>query len=125
FKLSTWAIDNRMTVYVIILILLIGGSMSYFSMPRESFPEIIETKIYVSTLNPGNSAEDIEKFITEPLEEEFKNISNVREITSQTVQDYSTILVEFEEDVPISVAKQRVKDKIDQVKADVTWPTLS
>ena len=125
FKLSTWAIDNRMTIYVIILIVMVGGSMAYFSMPRESFPEIVETKIYVSTLNPGNSAEDIEKFITEPLEEEFKDISDVREITSQTLQDYSTILVEFEEDVPIAKAKQRVKDKIDQVKTDVTWPTLS
>ncbi|CAH8281327.1 multidrug efflux pump subunit AcrB [Mariniflexile fucanivorans] len=125
FKLSSWAIDNKMTVFVIIAILLVGGSMSYLSMPRETFPEIIETKIYVSTVNPGNSAEDIEKFVTEPLEEEFKNISDVREITSQTLQDYSTILVEFDENISIAEAKQRVKDKIDQVKANVTWPTLS
>lgn len=125
FSISSWAIENRMTVFVIIAILLVGGAMSYLSMPRETFPEIIETKIYVSTLNPGNSAEDIEKFVTEPLEEEFKNISDVREITSQTVQDYSTILVEFDENISISEAKQRVKDKIDQVKANVTWPTLS
>lgn len=125
FKLSSWAIDNRMTVFVIIAILLVGGAMSYLSMPRETFPEIIETKIYVSTVNPGNSAEDIEKFVTEPLEEEFKNISDVREITSQTLQDYSTILVEFDENIGIAEAKQRVKDKIDQVKANVTWPTLS
>lgn len=125
FKLSSWAIDNQMTVYVIILILLIGGALSYVSMPRETFPEIIETKIYIGTVNPGNSAEDIEKFVTEPLEEEFKNISDVREITSQTLQDYSTILVEFEETVSIADAKQRVKDKIDQVKSKTTWPTLS
>ena len=125
FKLSSWAIDNKMTVFVIIAILLVGGSMAYLSMPRETFPEIIETKIYVSTVNPGNSAEDIEKFITEPLEEEFKNISDVREITPQTLQDYSTILVEFDEKISIAEAKQRVKDKIDQVKTKVTWPTLS
>ncbi|WP_372757669.1 efflux RND transporter permease subunit [Mariniflexile sp.] len=125
FKISSWAIENRMTVFVIIAILLVGGAMSYLSMPRETFPEIIETKIYVSTVNPGNSAEDIEKFVTEPLEEEFKNISDVREITSQTLQDYSTILVEFDEKISIAEAKQRVKDKIDQVKANVTWPTLS
>ena len=61
-----------MTVYVIIAIVLLGGLLSYYSMPREAFPEIVETKIYVSSVNPGNSAEDVEKFITEPLEEEFK-----------------------------------------------------
>jgi multidrug efflux pump len=124
FSISSWAIDNKMTVYVIISIILFLGVFSYYTMPRESFPEIIETKIYVSSVNPGNSAEDVEKFITEPLEEEFNNIGGVREISSTTLQDYSIVIVEFEEDVEIPVAKQRVKDKVDQVKAETTWPTL-
>lgn len=124
FSISSWAIENKMTVYVIIAIILFLGVFSYYTMPRESFPEIIETKIYVSSVNPGNSAEDVEKFITEPLEEEFNNIGGVREISSTTLQDYSMVIVEFEEDVEIPVAKQRVKDKVDQVKAETTWPTL-
>lgn len=124
FKLSSWAIDNRMTVYVIIAIIFVGGLMSYYSMPRESFPEIIETKIYVSSVNPGNSAEDIEKFITEPLEEEFNNIAGVQDISSTTLQDYSLVIVEFDEDISVDAAKQKVKDKVDQEKAATTWPTL-
>ncbi len=125
FKISSWAIDNKMTVYVVMTIILVLGAISYYSMPREAFPEIIETKIYVSSVNPGNSAEDVEKFITEPLEEEFKNVAGVKEITSTTLQDYSIIIVEFEETVETPVAKQLVKDKVDQVKAETTWPTLS
>ncbi len=124
FKLSSWAIGNKMTVYVIIAIIMIGGLMSYYSMPREAFPEIIKTKIYVSSVNPGNSAEDVEKFITEPLEEEFNDISGVKEITSTTLQDYSIVIVEFEEDEVVELAKQKVKDKVDMVKAETTWPTL-
>ncbi|MHA6278759.1 efflux RND transporter permease subunit [Salinimicrobium sp. CAU 1759] len=124
FKLSSWAIDNRMTVYVIIAIIFVGGLMSYYSMPRESFPEIIETKIYVSSVNPGNSAQDIEKFITEPLEEEFNNIAGVQDISSTTLQDYSLVIVEFDEDISVDAAKQKVKDKVDQEKAATTWPTL-
>jgi multidrug efflux pump subunit AcrB len=124
FGLSSWAIDNSTTVFVIIAILLVGGIFSYNIMPRETFPEIEETKIYVSSINPGNSAEDVERFITEPLEEEFKDISGVREITSTSVQDYSMVLVEFNEDVAVPVAKQRVKDKVDQAKSATTWPTL-
>ncbi|WP_417884793.1 efflux RND transporter permease subunit [Zunongwangia sp.] len=124
FKISSWAIDNKMTVYVIIGIIMIAGLLSYYGMPREAFPEIVETKIYVSSVNPGNSAEDVEKFITEPLEEEFNDIGSVKEITSTTLQDYSIVIVEFEEDVSVDVAKNKVKDKVDLVKAETTWPTL-
>ena len=124
FAISTWAINNKMTVYVITAILLVGGLISYYSMPRESFPEIIETKIYVSSINPGNSAEDVEKLITKPLEEEFNNISGVTKITSNTLEDYSMILVEFDEDISVEDAKQKVKDKVDRVKSDTEWPTI-
>lgn len=124
FSLSTWAINNKMTVYIIMIIILFMGVFAYYSMPREAFPEIVETKIYVSSVNPGNSAEDVEKFITQPLEEEFKNVSGVKEITSTTLQDYSIIVVEFEEDIAVSVAKQSIKDKVDQTKAETTWPVL-
>lgn len=124
FKLSSWAIENRMTVYVIIAIILVGGLMSYYSMPRESFPEVVETKIYVSSINPGNSAEDVEKFITEPLEQEFNSIAGVNDISSTTFQDYSLVIVEFDEDISVDAAKQKVKDKVDQQKAATTWPTL-
>lgn len=125
FSISSWAIDNKMTVYVIVSIILFLGAFAYYSMPREAFPEIIETKIYVSSINPGNSAEDVEKFITEPLEEEFRSVAGVKEITSTTLQDYSTIIVEFEETVEIPIAKQLIKDKVDQVKAETTWPVLT
>lgn len=124
FGISTWAINNKMTVYVITAIILLGGLISYYSMPREAFPEIIETKIYISSINPGNAAEDVEKLITKPLEEEFNNISGVTKITSNTLQDYSMILVEFDEDVTVDAAKQKVKDKVDLVKSETNWPTL-
>jgi len=52
FKLSSWAIDNSTTVFVIIAILIVGGILSYNMMPRETFPEVEETKIYVSAINP-------------------------------------------------------------------------
>ena len=124
FKLSSLAIENRMTVYVLIAIILFLGVYAFFTTPREAFPEIVQTNIYISSVNPGNSAEDVEKFITEPLEEEFNDVAGVKEITSTTLQDYSMVVVEFEDDVEIPVAKQRIKDKVDQVKAEATWPTL-
>ncbi len=124
FSLSSWAINNRSTVYVIIAIFLIGGFKAYTSMPKENFPETNVATVYVSTVNPGNSVEDIEKFITEPLEDEISNISGVDKIKSTSLQDFSTIEVVFEDDVDPEIAKRRVKDKIDVVKAKSDWPTM-
>lgn len=124
FGLSSWSIDNRKTAFVIIAIILIGGLMSYSSLPRESFPEIIESKVYVSSIYPGNSAEDVEKLITKPLEEAFDDITGVTKITSTSLQDYSSIQVEFQEDITPDEAKVKIKDKIDNVKAQQDWPTI-
>ena len=77
FRLASWAIDNPSVIYVMIAIFFVMGLSAYFSMPREDFPEVEETKIYVSTPYPGNTAEDIERLITDPLEERLKNISNL------------------------------------------------
>ena len=93
FKLSSWAIANSTTMYVAIFLILVLGISAYFNMPREDFPEIKETKIYVSTLYPGNTAEDIEKLITDPLEDQLKGLSGVIEITSTSQEDYSMIIV--------------------------------
>lgn len=125
FKLSSWAIDNSSVIYVMIAIFLLVGLNSYFAMPRENFPEIKETKIYVSTPYPGNTAEDIERLITDPLEDELKNVSNLVEITSTSQEDYSIITVEFDEEISVEAAKQRVKDKVDGEKANEDWPLFN
>ncbi len=125
FRLSSWAIDNPSVIYVMIVIFFLIGLSSYFSMPREDFPEVKETKIYVSTLYPGNTAEDIERLITDPLEDRLKNVSNLVEITSTSQEDYSMIVVEFDEDISVENAKQKVKDEVDGEKAGEDWPIFN
>ncbi|WP_350289309.1 efflux RND transporter permease subunit [uncultured Croceitalea sp.] len=125
FKLSSWAIDNKTTMYVLIALILFLGASAYFSMPRENFPEIKETKIYISSIYPGNTAEDIEKLITDPLEDELKTVSNVVEITSTSQEDYSMIVVEFDESIAVEAAKQKVKDEVDSKTSGEDWPTFN
>ena len=122
--ISSWAVDNRTTVYVITFIIVVLGIFSFFSMPRESFPEVVQNNIYISSIYPGNSAEDVEKVVTKELEDKFKNVSGVNKVTSNTFQDYSLIIVEFDEKVKIAEAKQRIKDEVDKAKGDQDWPTL-
>ncbi|MCX6183887.1 MAG: efflux RND transporter permease subunit [Flavobacterium sp.] len=124
FGISTWAINNRVTVYIVTLLIVVTGVIAYVTMPREDFPEIIENKIYISSVFPGNSAEDVEKLVVKPLEKEIKNISGVEKITSSSFQDYGMIIVEFADKVTIDVAKTKIKDKVDVVKSDPDWPNL-
>lgn len=125
FKLSSWAIDNKTTIYVVIAIILFLGAGAYSSMPRETFPEIKETKIYISTPYPGNTAEDIERLIVDPLEDRLKNISNVVEIISTSQEDYGIITVEFDENITVEEAKTKVKDEVDVEKSSEDWPTFN
>ncbi|MEX0290903.1 MAG: efflux RND transporter permease subunit [Flavobacteriaceae bacterium] len=125
FRLSSWAIDNSSVIYVMIAIFLFIGISSYFSMPREEFPEAVETKIYVSTIYPGNTAEDMERLITDPLEERLKNVSNFVEMTSTSQEDYAMVVVEFDENITVENAKQEVKDEVDAEKAGEDWPIFN
>ncbi len=124
FGISNWAVENRVTVYILTFIIVIMGVTAYITMPREDFPEVIENKIYISSVFPGNSSEDVEKLVTKPLEKEIKNISGVNKITSSSFQDYGMIIAEFDDDVTIEQAKQKIKDKVDNAKSDTDWPNL-
>ena len=124
FSISSWAVDNRVTVYIFTILIVITGVIAYVTMPREDFPEIIENKVYISSVFPGNSAEDVEKLIVKPLEKEIKNISGVEKVTGSSFQDYGMMVVEFNDKVTIEAAKQKVKDKVDNAKADTNWPNL-
>ncbi len=125
FGLSSWAIDNPSVIYVMIAIFLWIGYQGYQAMPREDFPEIVETKVYISTPYPGNTAEDVERLITDPLEDRLKNVSNVVEVTSTSQEDYSIITVEFDEEISVESAKLKVKDEVDGEKASEDWPTFN
>ena len=123
FKLSTWSIHNKMTVFVLIGMIFIAGIFSYQSMPREAFPEIVVPQIFVSTPYPGNSALDIEKLITRPLEKEINGISGVDEIISTSIEGYSSIQVKFDFSMSPTEALRKVKDKVDAAKSDKDFPT--
>ncbi|MBI1222486.1 MAG: AcrB/AcrD/AcrF family protein [Bacteroidetes bacterium] len=119
FRLSSFSIDNKTSVYVLGFIVLLVGLISYNTMPKESFPEIKQPTIYVGTPYPGNSPVDMENLVTRPIEKEIKSLKGVKKFTSTSIQDYSTIIVEFELDVDVTKALQDVKDAVDKSKVDL------
>ncbi|HEY6160553.1 MAG TPA: efflux RND transporter permease subunit [Bacteroidia bacterium] len=119
FFASSWAINNRTTIFVLTFVIALWGLYTYNNIPKESFPEITIPKIFISTVYPGTSPANMENLVTKPLEKRMKSIAGVKKITSNSYQDYSIITVEFNTDVKIPLAKQRVKDEVDKTKPDL------
>lgn len=119
FKPSSWAIDNKITVYILTIIISIVGVMSYIGLPKESFPDITVPTIFINTVNAGNSPTNIENTITKPIEKKLKSVSGIKKVTSTSLQDVSVIVVEFNTDVNADKAKMKVKDAVDEARTDL------
>ncbi|MBK9477254.1 MAG: efflux RND transporter permease subunit [Bacteroidetes bacterium] len=119
FKPTTWSINNKTSIFVMTIIITLAGIMSYNSLPKEKFPDIVIPTIYVSTVNFGTSPKDMENLITKPLEKQIKAISGVKKLTSNSIQDFSNVIVEFNTDVSVPLAKQKVKDAVDKARTDL------
>jgi multidrug efflux pump len=119
FGLTSLSLRNSTSVMIITLLITLGGMLAYSTMPKELFPEIVMPQIYVRTVYPGNSPVDIENLITRPLEKEIKPVKGINKLTSTSVQDNSIIMVEFNTDVEVKDALQKVKDAVDRANSEL------
>ena len=122
FKLSTWAVNNRKSVYLITFIIFFGGLFAYDGMPRENFPELQIPEIYVGIAYPGNSPELIADKIADPIEKELNSIKNIDEISSNSVNGFVTIKSKFNFNVTAKEALQNVKDAVDKARSKKEFP---
>ena len=124
FKLTSWSIDNRTTIFIITILITLSGIMAYMSIPKEQFPDVTVPQIFVTTIYPGASPLDMEQLVTKPIEKQLKGLSGVKKITSSSVQDFSNIIVEFNTDLDVAQCKQKVKDGVDKAKRDLPTDLL-
>lgn len=119
FPITAWAVENKVTIYVLVVIISILGVVTYLRLPKEQFPDIVLPTILVTTINAGTSPVDIESLISRPIEKQIKSIADVKKVTSSSIQDVSIVVVEFTTDVEPTVAKQRVTDAVDRARSDL------
>ncbi|HTE31601.1 MAG TPA: efflux RND transporter permease subunit [Chryseolinea sp.] len=119
FGPTSWSIDNKVAIYVATAFICIAGIMTYNSLPKENFPEVVFPMIYVSTLYPGAAPKDVENLISKQIEKEVKSINGVKKVTSNSVQDFSNVIIEFETDVEVKEAKREVQEAVDRAKPEL------
>jgi multidrug efflux pump len=119
FSLSSLAVDNGTSVFIITLMIMIFGIQSYQNMPKEQFPEVDWPTVYINTPYFGNSAADIENLVTRPIEKELQSITGIKDFNSTSIQDYSVITAEFAADMDLDEAVRKVKDAVDKAKGEL------
>jgi len=128
-NISKLAIDNKVTVYILMALIIIVGIQSYNSIPKESAPSITVPFIFVTTPYIGVSPQDMENLVTQEIEKEVKGIKDVKKITSISQESFSFVNIEFTPDVNIDDALQKVRDKVAVAKTkmpqDIEEPVVS
>ena len=119
FKLSSVAVDNATSVFLVAVMIMLFGLQAYLDMPKEQYPEASLPTVYINTPYFGNSAEEIENLIARPIEQEVSSVVGIKNIKSTCVQDFSVIVAEFDSDVDIDLAVQKTKDAVDKAKKEL------
>jgi multidrug efflux pump subunit AcrB len=110
-------LTNHVLANLTFLIVLVMGIVSYLQMPSEQDPEINFNWISISTLLPGASAEDVEKLITDPLEEAIAKVSDIKFVQSSSRESFSDITIRFDKlddrtfDKRISDLRREIQNK--------------
>src|SRR6478609_10879087 len=119
FKPTSWAVDNKVAIYVATVIICLAGVFMYNTLPKENFPEVVFPQIYVASIFPGASPEDVENLVTKHIEKQVKSISGIKKVTSNSVQGFSNVIIEFDTDVEVKEAKREVQEAVDKAKIDL------
>ncbi|MEX0891025.1 MAG: efflux RND transporter permease subunit [Gemmatimonadota bacterium] len=129
FGPTNLAIANRITVGGLVFIIATLGLLSYRTVPKEASPEITIPMVSVSTVYPGVSPKDMETLVTRVIEDELNKIADITQLTSASDQGYSNVTAEFDIQMDMDEALQKVRDKLDLAKpklpADAEEPVLT
>lgn len=119
FSLTSFAVDNATSVFLIAMMILLFGVNAYNDMPKEQYPDASLPTIYINTPYFGNSAEEIESLVTKPIEKELEAISELKKMTSTSLQDFSVLVVEFDNSIDVNEAVRKTKDAVDKAKREL------
>ena len=116
-------------VMTVMVVLLIGGFLSYQSLPRESFPAIDIPYFYISVSQTGVSPSDAERLLAKPIEDRVKDVDGLVNYTTTSSTGHASVLLEFDVNANKDKALADVRAKLDgvtgELPADATTPTVT
>ncbi len=116
FWLSNLSLKKSTSVFIIMLLIIIVGAISYNALPREAFPEVQIPYLIVTIPYPGSSPTDVEFLIVNKMETEMQNLDGLKEISSTASEGAGMVALEYDLGFDIEDAKTDVREALDRVK---------
>ncbi|SMG37542.1 cobalt-zinc-cadmium resistance protein CzcA [Marivirga sericea] len=127
-KIISFSVKNKLIVFFGVVALIGGGIYSMTQLSVNAVPDITNNQVQVVTVSPSLSAQEVEQFITYPIEISMANIPMVEEIRSISKYGLSVVTIVFEEDVAVLDTRQYVQEQItivsDEIPAKLGAPEL-
>ena len=114
--LTKYSVKRPFTIIVGVIIAIVFGAVALYSMTPDLMPSVNAPYSVVMTQQPGATAEEIEKQITEPLEQQLATLAKLNNISSVSSDNVSVITMEFTDDVDMDSMSVDIRDKIDQIE---------
>ena len=118
-KLVRYSIHHKLVVGIVVFLSMAAGLISLKNLPIDAVPDITNNQVVVLTLAPTLATQEVEQYITAPLEMQFVNIQNLADIRSVSRQGLSVITLVFSDDVNIHLARQLTSDQIKKASEDI------
>ncbi|QBN17909.1 CusA/CzcA family heavy metal efflux RND transporter [Flavobacterium nackdongense] len=111
-KIIKFSVNNKLITGVFLTIFVLFGIYSFTQLSVDALPDVTNNQVQVVTNTPNLATQEVEQFITYPLETEFKSLSEMVELRSTSRSGLSVITIVFKDNVPVNIARQRVDEKI-------------
>ena len=117
------ALARSRPILLVLGLVLVAGSVTYITIPKEADPDVAIPIIYVSIPHDGISPEDAERLLLRPMEKELRTIEGLKELRSQATEGLGTVTLEFEAGFDADQALSDVREKVDVAKAELPTDT--
>ena len=118
-NLIDYAISHARVFLGILIFIIAAGSSTYISIPKEAVPDVNIPIIYVSLSQKGISANDSERLLVKPIEDEVKTVEGIKEIRSTAYTGGGNVLLEFDAGFDADKAMDDIREKVDRAKGDL------
>jgi heavy metal efflux system protein len=115
-RIIAFSLKNKFFVFFSVLVIFAAGIVSYINTPIEAFPDVTNTQITIITQWPGRSAEEVERYITMPIEIAMNSVQNKTNVRSTTVFGLSVIKVIFDDNIEDAFGRQQVNNLLMNVE---------
>ena len=118
-RIIHFSVTNKLITALGLLVFVVWGAYSFTQLPIDALPDVTNNQVLVNTVAPNLATQEVEQFITFPLELAFKNLPDLVELRSISRSGLSVITIVFKDEVPVNIARQLVAERITAAQASI------